>query len=253
MSYAALAYTLAFVGLAMALSYWQRVGLERDMLIATVRSAVQLVAVGYVLKLVFQAHDVLWVILMVCLMMGVASQNAAQRGQAVPGVFWRILAAIALTECVTQGLLLGFRVVPATPRYIIPISGMIIGNAMVASGLLLNRLQSDVAARASEIVLRLSLGAAPRQAVWPVLRSAVRSSMIPTVDNTKTMGLVQLPGMMTGIIIAGANPIQAVRYQLLIVFALMASAALVSITLGFLSYPGYFNRYQQLQGAQGAG
>ncbi|MEB3101421.1 ABC transporter permease [Ferviditalea candida] len=77
------------------------------------------------------------------------------------------------------------------------------------------------------------------------VKQSVRASMIPTIDNTKTMGLVQLPGMMTGLIIAGTDPIQAVRYQLLIVFSFLASAVMTSIVLGFISYPGLFNEYQQ--------
>jgi putative ABC transport system permease protein len=123
---------------------------------------------------------------------------------------------------------------------------MIIGNSMIVSGLLLDRMRAEARARRDEIRLVLSLGGTPKQAAASVLRGAVRASMIPTIDSTKTTGLVQLPGMMTGQIIAGADPIQAVRYQILILFAILAAAALTSIILGLLAYPSLFNRYQQL-------
>jgi putative ABC transport system permease protein len=241
-----LGVTLTFVVLAMLLSIGLKLGVEKDMLIATVRSAVQLLVIGYILQIVFSAQHVWFILLIVTVMILVAAQNASKRGKGLPQVFWRVLIAITLTEIVTQGLLLGLHVVSWTPQYIIPISGMIIGNAMVVSGLLLNRLQAEANARKNEILVLLSLGATPRQSSRFVLKQAIRAAMIPTIDGMKTMGLVQLPGMMTGQIIAGADPVQAVRYQLLIVFAFIASAALTSIALGYLTYPTLFNEQQQL-------
>jgi putative ABC transport system permease protein len=246
MSLLALGATLTFVILAMFLSIWQKLGVEKDMWIATVRSAVQLFLIGYVLQFVFASRQAGYILLIVAVMMLVAAQNASKRGKGLKGIFIRVLLAIALTEGVTQGLLLGLKIVSGSPQYIIPISGMIIGNAMVVSGLLLNRLQAEAKARRQEILVLLSLGATPRQASRLILKQAVRAAMIPTIDGMKTMGLVQLPGMMTGQIIAGADPVQAVRYQLLIVFSFIASAALTSIALGFLAYPALFNEQQQL-------
>ncbi|MBX6395994.1 MAG: iron export ABC transporter permease subunit FetB [Alicyclobacillaceae bacterium] len=246
MSLLTLSFTLGFVALALGLSLWQKLGLERDIVVATVRATVQLLIVGYILQAVFALRGPVFILLMIALMLAVAAHNAAKRGVGVPGIVWRVLAALALTEAVIQGFLLLLGIVPPTPQYVIPISGMIIGNAMVAAGLFLNRLHSEAGARKGEILLLLSLGGTPKQAILPVLKSAVRASMIPTIDSTKTTGLVQLPGMMTGQIIAGADPVQAVRYQLLILFAILASAALTSIVLGFLTYAKLFNAHQQL-------
>lgn len=245
MSFLTLSFSLGFVVISFLLSLWFRLGLERDIVIATIRSTIQLLIIGYVLKAVFHLNDPIFIVLLVALMIGVATQNASKRGKWLPHSWLRILIAILTTEVVTQGLLLGLHVIAPTPRYIIPISGIIVGNAMVSSGLLLNRLLSETTSHRQEIMTILALGGTPKQAVFPYLKQAVRASMIPTIDNTKTMGLVQLPGMMTGLIIAGADPIQAVRYQLLIVFAILASAVITSIVLGFLSYPGLFNEYQQ--------
>lgn len=246
MNLIALLSTLAFVIFAILLSLWQRLGMEKDMLVATVRAAIQLTIIGYILKFVFSAEHLLYIFLMIAVMILVAAQNASKRGKGLKRIFWRVLLAITLTEAVTQGILTGLHVVPFTPQYVIPISGMIIGNAMVVSGLFLNRLQAEAEGRKNEILVLLSLGAMPRQSIRYVLKRAVRAAMIPTIDGMKTMGLVQLPGMMTGQIIAGADPVIAVRYQLLIVFSFIASAALTSISLGFLTYSTLFNERQQL-------
>lgn len=151
-----------------------------------------------------------------------------------------------MVEIVTQGVLLGFNIVPTTAQYIIPISGMLIGNSMVLSILFLNRFTAEITSHENEIELILSLGGTPKQAIHRQLINAIKASMIPTIESQKTIGLVQLPGMMSGQIIGGADPIQAVQFQLLIIFALLTTATLSSIMIGFLSYPALFNERLQL-------
>ncbi|UOF92098.1 iron export ABC transporter permease subunit FetB [Fodinisporobacter ferrooxydans] len=246
MSIAALALTLVFVLVALLLSLWQKFGMEKDILIATVRSSVQLIVVGYLLKFVFSLQSPLYILLMILIMILVAAHNVKKKTAKRWTLFLKIVAALTVTECITQGFLLVTGIVPEKAQYIIPISGMIIGNSMVVSSLLLNRMRADVKARTQEILVVLCLGGTAKQAIFPILKQSIRASMIPTIDSTKTIGLVQLPGMMTGQIIAGADPIQAVRYQILIVFTLMASAAMTSFVLGFLAYTNFFNQYQQV-------
>ena len=94
--------------------------------------------------------------------------------------------------------------------------------------------------------LVLSLGGTVKQAIHPILKQSIKSSLIPTIESQKTIGLVQLPGMMSGQIIAGADPLQAVRFQLLIVFLIMSAASITAIILGLLIYPSLFNKDQQL-------
>lgn len=247
MSLLTLSLALGFVVIALGLSKWLKLGLEKDLVIATVRSTVQLLIVGYILNVVFSVKGPVFIVLMIVLMIAAATQNARKRGRPLKGVGWRILVAITVTETITQSLLILFHIIAPTPRYIIPISGMIIGNSMIIAGLFLNRIKSETTSRRQEILVLLSLGATSKQAIRAVLKEAVRASLIPTIDSTKTMGLVQLPGMMTGQIIAGADPITAVRYQLLIIFILLAAAALTSIILGFLISPMLFTKYQQLR------
>ncbi|SEB54210.1 iron export ABC transporter permease subunit FetB [Paenibacillus sp. GP183] len=240
MSILALSLTLVFIMITMLVSLWQKLGLERDIAVGTVRSALQLLLVGYVLQFIFNSSHPLFILLILTVMISVASWNAGKRGSGLRGIKWRIVIAISATELLMMGLLLGLQIVKATPQYIIPISGMTIGNAMVVAGLFLNQMKREVQASRGEIETLLSLGATARQAIQDSLKRSVKSSMIPTIDGMKTVGLVQLPGIMTGMIIAGANPVEAVRYQILIMFAFTSSAAITSILLSLLSYRLWF-------------
>jgi len=246
MSTTALFFTLIFVAFAILLSFWQRIGLEKDIMIGTIRAAVQLIAVGYVLQFIFQLKSWSLIILMLAIMITVATLNARKKGKGLPGVSWRIAVAITSTEILTMGLLVGLKIIQTTPQYIIPISGMIIGNGMVVSGLFFNRLKSEMETRREEINVYLALGATSKQAVSSVMQNTVKASMLPTIDAMKTVGLVQLPGMMTGMIVAGANPIVAVRYQILIMYSFTSAAAITAILLGILTHRLLFTKAHQL-------
>jgi putative ABC transport system permease protein len=247
MNHVALIIALIFVIIPILLSKTFRLGLEKDTIIAVVRSVVQLLIVGYLLTFVFEAESYIYIILMVIVMIAAAAQNVAKKETPIKGITWKVTATFVFIEILTQGILLGFNITPATAQYIIPISGMVIGNSMVLGILFLNRFISEAEAREDEIELILSLGGNPKQAIHTQLIQAIKASMIPTIESQKTIGLVQLPGMMSGQIIAGASPIQAVQFQLLILFLLLTTASVTSIMLGLLSYPTLFNKRMQLQ------
>ncbi|PSL40320.1 putative ABC transport system permease protein [Planomicrobium soli] len=246
MSYWTLSITLIFVALPLLLSKTLNLGLERDTMVATIRSIIQLLAVGYILKFVFDSESLMYIFLMVTLMIVAATHNAQKKGAAIRGIVWKVAATLVFVEVLTQSVLLGFGITPPTAQYIISISGMVIGNSMVLSILFLNRFTAEVEAHQDETELVLSLGGTPKQAIHTQLMHSIKASMIPTIESQKTVGLVQLPGMMSGQIIAGADPIQAVQFQLLIMFLLLTTAAVTSIMLGFLSYPTLFNQRMQL-------
>ncbi|MBS4210086.1 iron export ABC transporter permease subunit FetB [Bacillus sp. FJAT-50079] len=247
MSFGTLSITLIFVMIPLILSKTFKLQLERDTIIATVRSIIQLLIVGYILQFVFDAENLIYIILMVTLMIGVATQNVRKKGAAIKGITWKVAVTLITIEVVTQGILIGFHITPPTAQYIISISGMILGNSMVLSILFLNRFIAEMEAHRDETELILTLGGTPKQAIHTQLIQSIKASMIPTIESQKTIGLVQLPGMMSGQIIAGADPIQAVQFQLLIVFLLLTCAAVTSVMLGILSYPSLFNERMQLR------
>jgi putative ABC transport system permease protein len=249
MSYLALSIALVFVLIPLFLSKTLHLGLGKDTMIATIRSIIQLFAVGYILQFIFEADSPLYIFLMVMVMIGAATQNARKKGSVIKGITWKVAVTLIFIEVLTQGIILGFHITPRSAQYIIPLSGMVIGNSMVLAILFLNRFSAEIESRQDETELILSLGGTPKQAINTQLITSIKASMIPTIESQKTIGLVQLPGMMSGQIIGGADPIQAVQFQLLILFLLLTTAAVTSIMLGTLSYPSLFNqRMQMLRG-----
>ncbi|MEC0230692.1 ABC transporter permease [Paenibacillus alba] len=247
MSTLALGFTLTFVMITIALSKWQKLGLEKDIALGTIRGSLQLLFIGYVLHYVFKTENIALIGIIIAIMILIATHNAGKRGEGLQGIHWRVAASIAVTEVLTLTLMLGLGIIKPTTQFIIPISGMTIGSSMIVCGLFLNQMNREVASSKEEIEALLALGSTVRQAIQQALQRSVKASMIPTIDGMKTVGLVQLPGMMTGMIIAGANPVEAVRYQILILFAFTAAAAITSIILSMLSYKLWFTREMTLK------
>lgn len=248
MTFIELMTSLIFVAIPLGLALFLKLGLERDILIATVRSIVQLLIIGYILTFVFKSDSPVFMLLMILLMIGAATQNIIKKGDGIPGITWMILLTLVTVETLTMGLMLGLGIIPFEPEKVIPISGMVIGNCMVLSLLFLNKFKDEVERSDEVIELILSFGGTPKAAIERSLKSAIRTSMIPTVEAQKTMGLVQLPGMMSGLIIGGADPMEAVLYQLLILFLILTTASISAVMVGYLAYPRLFNQKLQFVG-----
>lgn len=246
MTFTTLAITLAFVCIPLVLSKALNLQLGKDVIIATIRAIVQLLAIGYVLQLIFDQQNVVFSFLMVAIMIAVATLNARKKGAHINGITWKLALSLCVIEAIVMSVLVGFHIVPATAQYIIPLSGMAIGNSMVMSILFLNRFTAEIEAHEQEVELILSLGGTPKQAIHRQLITSIKASMLPTIESQKTIGLVQLPGMMSGQIIAGADPVQAVMFQLLVQFMLLTTASVSSVLLGFLSYRTLFNQKLQI-------
>lgn len=241
--------TLSLVAAAIAISRYERLDLERDITIAAVRSFVQLTAIGYAIDLVFGLRSLLDVILLLAGMVAFASWTSARRGEGVAGAFPISLVAIGAAAATTLGLLLALRIVPPTARYLIPLGGMVIGNSMNTASLTLGRMRDDVAAHRLDIEAALALGATSRQAISPVLKTALQSAMTPLIDTTKTTGIIFLPGAMAGMIIGGAEPLEAVRLQIVVLYMLLGSVSIAAILVGLLSYRSFFTPRHQLRTA----
>jgi putative ABC transport system permease protein len=239
------ALSLSLVAVAVAISAWQRLGLEADMTVATVRSFVQLIAVGYVLDYIFNGHGWLTV-LAVSVMVGVASLTSRSRAKGVPWCGTIAFTSIAVATTATLGVVMALRIVPTSARAVIPLGSMIITGAMNTTSLVMGRLRDDLAANRHEIEARLSLAQTSRQASMPWLRSALRSGMLPSVDSTKVVGLVALPGAMTGMILAGASPVTAVRVQLVVMYMLLGGTAFAALVAAHFTIGRLFNDSHQL-------
>jgi len=245
------AASLALVALAAAISFWRKADLDRDIAVATVRSFVQLTAIGYAIKLIFESDSIWLVLALLAVMVLFGALTARGRAKKVPGAFWPLLIALAVAGASTLGLVVALGVFPPTPRYLVPVGGMVIGNAMTASAVALNRLGDEVADSRARIEATLALGATAQEAAAPIVRRALRSGMITLVDSTKTTGLIFFPGTMVGMLLAGANPTDAVRLQLILLYTLLGSVAIAGLIATTLAYRNFFTPAQQLRELEG--
>jgi putative ABC transport system permease protein len=245
--------SLALVAIAVAISRWQEAGLEEDIVVATLRSIVQLTLVGYAIKLIFDVDSIWLVLALLTVMVLFGALTARSRAKKVPGAFWPLLIALAVAAAATLGLVVALGIFEPTPRYLVPVGGMVIGNSMTASAVALNRLGDEVGDSRARIEATLALGATAREAALPIVRRALRSGMITLVDSTKTTGLIFFPGTMVGMLLAGANPSDAVRLQLILLYTLLGSVSIAGLLATALAYRNFFTPAQQLrEQAQGA-
>jgi putative ABC transport system permease protein len=239
--------TLGLVAVAVALSLYERLDLEKDIGIAVVRSFVQLAAVGYVIDYIFGLESLGAVAVLLAGMVAFAGLTTARRAKEVPRALLVAVGAIGVAAVATLGALLLLQVVPPTARYLIPLGGMVIGNSMNTASLVLTRIRDDLAEQRLKVEAALALGATSRQAVAPVLRTALQRAMIPLIDSTKTTGVIFLPGAMVGMIIGGADPLEAARLQIVVLYMLLGSVSVAAILVGLLSYRSFFTSRHQLR------
>jgi putative ABC transport system permease protein len=241
------AAALALVGVAIGISIWERARLEGDIALAAVRAFVQLTAIGFVINAIFESDKLVFVFLLVGVMVVVGAFTARNRARTVPGAFWPLLIALALAGTATLGLIVALGVFDPKPRFLVPVGGMVIGNAMTSAAVALNRLGDEMRARAREIEATLALGATATDATRPLIRRSLRSGLIPLIDQTKTTGLVAFPGILVGSLLAGADPQDAVRLQLVLLYALLGAVSIAALTAIALTYRNFFTADHQLR------
>ncbi|MDW3217828.1 MAG: iron export ABC transporter permease subunit FetB [Acidimicrobiales bacterium] len=221
-----LALSGILIAVALVLSFVRRLGLERDLLIAAVRALVQLLIVGFALRIVVDGDDPLiftWI--WVAVMVVVASWTVRRRAPEVPNVIPLALASFAAAAAVTLGVLFGLRVFEPTGRAIVPMAGVMVGNSMTATVVVSRRLVAEARDHRGLIEARLALGLSSQDAFAPHLREALRTGLVPQIETTKTVGLIALPGAMTGLILAGVEPVEAVRVQVAVMYLVLGSVS----------------------------
>jgi len=241
------AASLTLVAIAAAVSLWRRADLESDLGLAVVRSFLQLSAVGYLIQAIFDSDSLWLVALLLAVMVGFGAATARSRAKAVPGALVPIVLALSTAAGVTLGLVLALGVFEAQPRYLVPVGGMVIGNSMTAAAVALNRLADEVSGQARRLEATLALGATSRQAAAGLVTRSLRSGLIPLIDSTKTTGIVFFPGTMVGMLVAGAEPLDAVRLQLILLWVLLGSVSLAALIATSLGYRGFFTEAHQLR------
>lgn len=229
-----------------ALSAALRLGLVRQIAVAGARCVIQLSLVGLVLDWVFAQQSWATVLAMLCVMVGAASRAAVSRlKRGYAGATWGALLALIITTAAVMGPVTTL-VLDIEPwyraQYVIPMAGMLLGNSLTGLSLTLDRLLDELVVQRPAIEARLAMGATLREATLPHVREAMRAGMIPILNSMSVVGIVSLPGMMTGQILSGTDPQRAVAYQILIMFMMAGSTALATmvwtrLTLRALTHP----------------
>lgn len=241
------AASLALVAAAVAIAWRQRLHLAREITIAAARAGIQLAAVGAILLLVFTHAGLAGAAGWLAIMVLIAGQVAARRAWGLPRALPVATAAVAAATAATMGTLLALGVVSTQARVVIPVGGMIVSGAMAAAAVTLARLREEAAAARPAIEARLCLGQPATGAFAPHLHTALRTALIPAIDSTKTVGLISLPGAMTGLILAGVSPLTAIRYQIVVMYMLLAAAALAALIAARLAARALFNDAHRLR------
>jgi putative ABC transport system permease protein len=251
LSMADLVLVYGLILIAIGLARFNRIGQAAALFWSSLRMIVQLLVVGYLLKMVFTIASPLPVLLILLLMGGFAVHAVGARVKEKMPRFYQVVGFAMFTGCGGATFFLCALVIGLTPwydpRYLIPLTGMIIGNSMTGASLAAERLTFEMKERRHEIETSLCLGATPRQASAEAVRSAFRAALIPSINAMAAMGIVFLPGMMTGQILSGTEPLLAVRYQIAIMCVITASVALTSFLILLLGYRSFFTSACQLR------
>lgn len=246
MNTSSLLFSSSLVLIALLFSYSQKLKLEKEVIISVIRAIVQLVIVGYLLNYIFGLKSPIFTTLLLLFMTFNAAYNAAKRGKAIKNGLTISFISISVGTIITLSILVFSGAIKYEPYEIIPVSGMIISNSMVALGLCYRQLTSSFKNKREEIETKLSLGADILPSSIEIIRDSIKTGILPTIDSAKTLGIVSLPGMMTGLILAGTSPIVAVKYQIMVTFMLLSTTSISSFIACYLSYKNFFNKRKQL-------
>jgi len=249
LSWSQVAWASALVVVNAFISVLIRLGLERRLVLAALRMVVQLILIGAVLKWVFSLRQWYAVVPLMIAMSLIGSLAAVQQtNRRYPGIWLNSIAAVFASSwlMIFVGILLIVRVHPwYSPQYAIPLAGMILGNTLSGISLTLDRFAEELTSHRDQIEAFLALGATRKEAAREPIRKAVTTGMMPTVNFMVLAGIVTLPGTMTGQLLAGVDPISAVKYQIVIMFLLVSGTALGTVGIAIFAYRRLFNSRHQ--------
>ncbi|QDT42627.1 hypothetical protein Pan241w_27140 [Gimesia alba] len=233
------------------ISIWLKLNMEKRLLLAALRTVVQLLLIGLILEWIFELSWWSVILLLMFTMTLIASLTAVQRSQRrFPGIWLNSMVAVFVSSWLVTGFALTVIIPPQNwsknpAQYLIPLLGMILGNTLNGISLGLDRLSEELVLRRAEVELKLTLGATRNEAAREALQNAVRSGMTPIINSMMVVGLVSLPGLMTGQILAGASPLESVKYQIVIMFLIASGTALGTVMSVLLGYRRLFNSKHQ--------
>lgn len=247
MSNTALGLTALLLVIPIIISYKEGLHIIKDLIVATLRAVVQLIILGFLLHYIFKINDKWLLVLCVFVIIVNASWNTISRSSPVMHhVFLISFVAIFVGTALPLAGTIATGAIQFTANEVIPIGGMLANNGLIAINLAYQNLDRAFVQDGTNIESKLSLAATPKLASKGAIRESIRLAIVPTIDSVKTYGLVSIPGMMTGLIIGGVPPLQAIKFQLLVVFIHTTATIMSALIATYLSYSQFFNARHQL-------
>ncbi|HDK9410329.1 TPA: iron export ABC transporter permease subunit FetB [Staphylococcus aureus] len=247
MSNTALGLTALLLVIPIIISYKEGLHIIKDLIVATLRAVVQLIILGFLLHYIFKINDKWLLVLCVFVIIVNASWNTISRSSPVMHhVFLISFVAIFVGTALPLAGTIATGAIQFTANEVIPIGGMLANNGLIAINLAYQNLNRAFVQDGTNIESKLSLAATPKLASKGAIRESIRLAIVPTIDSVKTYGLVSIPGMMTGLIIGGVPPLQAIKFQLLVVFIHTTATIMSALIATYLSYGQFFNARHQL-------
>ncbi len=242
------AQAVSAAGFAMLVAFLARrlgIYLQREAGIALVRGITQIIIVGLLLTFVLGAAQWLSAVVLVGMMLA-GAVIAARRTKHIPGILQVTTRSILMGAGLVIGIMVILGVIDSTPAALIPVGSMLIANAMNTTALALDRFRAEIEAHAGQVEAGLALGASPSAVVAPYMSEAVQASIIPSINNLRSLGIVWIPGVMAGMILAGSDPVLAASYQFVVVAMLFATAGTTALLCTFFVRSHAFSGAEQL-------
>ncbi|WP_455143571.1 ABC transporter permease [Candidatus Hodarchaeum mangrovi] len=240
-----LSISIILLILLIALTKWQQIGLEKMFIWSFTRGLVQILIMALILVVIFAITEIFLLVIVLLFMCFFAAYTVKQRFP-YPKVFTIESIAITFGSLSIISMAVILEIIPLKGEYIIPMGGMVIANVMVMTGIVLERLISDVKKSQGNIEAALSLGDSPWNSIKSITKESYRAAMIPTTNRVAVLGIVTIPGLMSGMIIGGANPLIAAAYQIVIFLMILTSGFIGSIILVFFFIKELFTKEEQL-------
>ncbi len=222
--------------IALVYSYKEKLGVEKELLWNSIRALVQLLVLGYILVYVFKLKNPVYLFLVLIVMVLFASYTAQKRVKLADKGFLTAFLSIFFSSFIVLFSLILIGVISFKPNEIIPVGGMIIGNSLNIYSLTVDRLKGEVENSIDIIENMIALGATLKQAFHFIVKKAIKAALIPTINSLQTVGIIHIPGITTGMLLAGAEPLKAVSYQLVIMYMMVAVALFTGIFTVNFSY-----------------
>lgn len=247
MSTESLILTSILITIPLFVSYKEKLQLEKDIIVSMIRAVVQLLIVGYLLDIIFGLQSPIYTGVLVLIMVFNAALNTKQKGAPIKHKCLISFISILVGAIITLVVLIVSGAIEFTANEVVPVSGMIISNSMIAIGLSYRNLSSSFKDKRAQVEVKLSLGAEIKEASHDIIRESIKVAIMPSIDSAKTLGIVALPGMMTGLILGGTSPLVAVKFQIMVTFMILSAASIATIIATYWSYRAFFNERKQLK------